>query len=263
MLDLATIDLRSLCEALDDHSDQTSWWIDPATGAVEPWSDSFEESEEEHPADRGWTGIEPWPSSVGYGDMADFIGRVPDARARDLLERAIAGRGAFRRFKDTLFEFPDLREAWFRFRDVRAERRAIRWLADEELIADDEAEREIEARPDPDHTVLGRPFDAEEVARGVARDLKELYGERLRDVVLFGSWARGEGKYPDSDIDLIVVLDRVDSSWRESDAMDEIMWLNSFENLTVVTEIPVSEGDWRCGTLPVLRNARREGRSVL
>jgi predicted nucleotidyltransferase len=30
------------------------------------------------------------------------------------------------------------------------------------------------------------------VARAVARDLRQLYGERLRDVVLLGSWARGD-----------------------------------------------------------------------
>jgi hypothetical protein len=40
----------------------------------------------------------------------DFTERVRDPRAHDLLERAIEGRGAFRRLKDTLFEFPQLRE---------------------------------------------------------------------------------------------------------------------------------------------------------
>ena len=61
--------------------------------------------------------------------MEDFIRRVRDPRARDLLERAIAGRGAFRRFKDTLLDFPDLRPVWFAFHDARMERRAIEWLA--------------------------------------------------------------------------------------------------------------------------------------
>ena len=40
----------------------------------------------------------------------DFTERVRDPRAHDLLERAIEGRGAFRRFRGTLFEFPEPRE---------------------------------------------------------------------------------------------------------------------------------------------------------
>lgn len=112
MLDLQTIDLASLCEALEDHSDETSWWFDATTGNVEPsgdWSD-----DEDGPGDpeaRGLLWIEPIPSSEAYQDLEDFVARVRDPRPRGLLERAIAGRGAFRRFKDTLFEFPELREA--------------------------------------------------------------------------------------------------------------------------------------------------------
>ena len=51
MLDPKAVDLRSLCEALEDHSDYTEWWFDPATGTVEPWSSdwsSIDDVEEEH-----------------------------------------------------------------------------------------------------------------------------------------------------------------------------------------------------------------------
>jgi predicted nucleotidyltransferase len=51
------------------------------------------------------------------------------------------------------------------------------------------------------------PFDPHEIARDVARDLRRLYGDRLSSVLLFGSWARGDA-HPESDIDLVVVLDR-------------------------------------------------------
>ncbi len=47
--------------------------------------------------------------------MEQFVQLVRDPRARDRLDRALQGRGPFRRFKDTLLEFPGLREAWFRF----------------------------------------------------------------------------------------------------------------------------------------------------
>src|SRR5688572_26306224 len=135
MLDLERVDLSELCMALEDHTDGHEWWLDPATGQLElrsPYMDSYDDGE--HPDERGLVFVEPTPSHEGYADMEDFIARVREPRARDLLERAVSGRGAFRRFKDTLFEFPELRQEWFAFRDARAERRALAWLADHELI---------------------------------------------------------------------------------------------------------------------------------
>jgi len=51
--------------------------------------------------------------------MADFVASVPDQEIRRRLERAIEGRGAFRRFEDELLDHPDLREAWFALADAR------------------------------------------------------------------------------------------------------------------------------------------------
>jgi hypothetical protein len=190
--------------------------------------------------------------------MQDFIERVRNPQARHLLERAIAGRGAFRRFKDALFDFPELREAWFRFHDARVERRAIRWLVDEGLVDEAVAERAIDERPDPELLELSGPFDPHEVARDVAHDLRRLYGNRLRRVLLFGSWARGDA-HPESDIDLLVVLDHVDSVWDELRRMDALLWRHSFENDTVVTALPVAEADVEEPRRPVLLRAQAEG----
>lgn len=89
------------------------------------------------PDEAGLVGIDPQRSSAGYRDMQDFIELVPDRHAQDLLSRAIEGRGAFRRFKDTLFEFDELRTDWFAFRDARARRHALNWLLDEGVISED------------------------------------------------------------------------------------------------------------------------------
>ncbi len=262
MLDLAKIDLPSLATALEDHSDGTTWWFDPRTGEVESWSEYFSsEEEEKYPADRGFIRIDPLPSADGYRDMEDFIARVRDPRARDLLQRAIEGRGAFRRFKDTLFEYPELRKAWFEFHDARIERRALGWLVDEGIIDPDVAEREIGERADPDLPELGGAFDPEGVARAVAENLRRLYGGRLRKVILFGSWARGDA-HPESDIDLLVVLDRVESFWKEQKAMESILWAHSLRNDTVVSAIAVSEEELASARWPVLIRATVEGRVV-
>jgi predicted nucleotidyltransferase len=258
VLDLTNIDLDDLAEALEDHSYEHGWWLDPGTGEVVLWSDSFKEQGEPHPETRGLRAIDPIPSHEGYGDMQDFIERVRDPQARNLLELAIAGRGAFRRFKDTLLDFPELREAWFRFHDARVERRAISWLVDEGLVDDAAAERAIAERPDPELPELSGPFDPHEIARDVARELRRLYGERLRSVLLFGSWARGDA-HPESDIDLLVVLDRVDSVWDELRRMEPTLWRHSFDNDTVVTALPVAERDVEERKRPVLVRAQAEG----
>jgi hypothetical protein len=258
MLDLNQVDLGDFAEALEDHSYEHSWWLDPATGEVVLWSDYFEQSGELDPVTRGCRAIEPIPSHEGYEDMRDFIERVRSPRARDLLERAIAGRGAFRRFKDTLLDFPELREAWFRFHDVRAERRAIWWLVDEGLVDPATAERAVAERPDPELPELSGPLDPQRIARDVARDLRRLYGDRLSSVLLFGSWARGDA-HPESDIDLLVVLDHVASVWDELRRMDPVMWRHSFDNATVVTALPVASADVEARKRPVVARAQAEG----
>ena len=264
MLELPAVDLQSLCEALEDHSEWTEWWLDPRTGAVKPWpvdESAIDEFEEAHPGARDWIRIWPLSSGEGYDDLVDFTERVRDPRARDLLERAITGRGAFRRFKDTLFEFPELRKAWFAFHDARMERRALEWLADEGLVEEGAVDGAIRERPDPALPELSGPFDAHEIAGATAADLRRLYGDRLRKVLLFGSWARGDA-HPESDIDLLVVLDRVDSPWDELRAMDELLDRHSVEYETVISALPVAEEEVLEPKLPVLVRAAAEGREV-
>lgn len=48
---------------------------------------------------------------------------------------------------------------------------------------------------------------------GAVRELRREFGERLRSIWLYGSRARGETPHPESDIDLLVVLDR--RNWEE------------------------------------------------
>jgi hypothetical protein len=70
-------------------------------------------------------------SRDGYRDMADFIDTVPDQRLGDRLSDAIRGRGAFRRFADTLRrESEDELTRWFEFAGERKRGRARAWLAD-------------------------------------------------------------------------------------------------------------------------------------
>lgn len=261
MLDLSTVDLGSIAMAFEDHSDLGSWWIDGQTGEVWHWGQddhdaAFDPDERDDPR-----GIQPLPSTVAYRDMQDFIDRVPDRRAADLLHRAIAGRGAFRRFKDTLLEFPDLRDEWFRFVDVRMQRRAIEFLLEEGLIDEEAGDGALAGCEDSPVGGGVARSDPRALAEAVAAELRGLYGERLVEVVLFGSQARGHA-HPDSDVDLAVILDEVASPWEELRHMDEILWRYTIESGLTVSATPLSKVAWAAAGPPVVRAARTEGVSV-
>lgn len=61
--------------------------------------------------------------------MRDYCATVADDDLRDRLLRAIHGRGAFRYFKDRLYD-ADLRDDWFAFRRAALARIARAWLDD-------------------------------------------------------------------------------------------------------------------------------------
>lgn len=220
------------------------------------------ESIDPDPEEQGLFFVTAIPSSESYGDMEEFSARVADLKARDLLLREIAGRGAFRRFKDTLMEFPDLRETWFRFHDIRMQRRAIDWLQDQQLLDGETADNERRKRPDPSMPNPAGLFDPDVVLPSIAEDLRDLYGERLRGVILFGSWARGDAN-PESDIDLLVVLGKVRSVGEELRLMDDVLWRRSFEHGLVITALPTGEDELLAGLRPVLIMARKEGRVLV
>jgi hypothetical protein len=153
VLDLSSLDLEEIANALADQTDyEHHWLINPDTGEIAFWT-----------ADTGIDGqtpvdldeldlivIEPLPSWIWYQDMADFAEAITDERARRRLARAIQGKGAFRRFKDELHEeHPDLLPTWYAFRDTRASRRAVQWLADNSLIDDGSANSFFSVHPDP------------------------------------------------------------------------------------------------------------------
>jgi hypothetical protein len=75
-------------------------YLDVTTGEVVA---SVDEDLDEEALDAGiaegrYLRVEPLSSSIQYGWMSDFADDVGDARLRKLLDVALGGRGAFRRF---------------------------------------------------------------------------------------------------------------------------------------------------------------------
>ena len=130
------IDLDELCSAMDDSSYEHDYYLDLETGEILFTSDYMDDEESEKLQDNineqpdRYQRIPKAESHEGYEDMEDFIATVEDEHLAELLEVAIEGKGAFRRFKDVLARYPKEEQGWFHFKDERMEQRALEWLDD-------------------------------------------------------------------------------------------------------------------------------------
>lgn len=105
------IDKDFLAAALTDRSG-ADCFFDRNTGEV--ICDLDRELDREDPR---YIRIYPLPSWMEFDLMRAFAEAVSDTRLRDRLEVALDGRGAFRRFKNVLYDYPDIEEQWFNQRD--------------------------------------------------------------------------------------------------------------------------------------------------
>lgn len=131
------IAMEDLCIAMDDASYEHQYYLDLQTGELIFFSEYATDSQEleqsreqmgEYP--ERYEAVPRADSGESYRDMEDFIDTLTDTRPRELLDAAIGGRGAFRRFKDVLAGFPEEREKWFKFKEDRLRGRATEWLED-------------------------------------------------------------------------------------------------------------------------------------
>jgi predicted nucleotidyltransferase len=88
--------------------------------------------------------------------------------------------------------------------------------------------------------------------------LSAAFGERLRGVVLYGSEARGEAA-PDSDIDVLVLLDEIASLWDDTQAVVKALYPLQWEVVRPIHATPVDVRSYETADYPLFRNAKKEG----
>lgn len=172
------VDLEELALVLEGDPVQGGGRIDLVTGEVWPQAavdyaiDVGEIDEDDDDPDR-WLWVDRRGSRPGFRDRQWFIADLGDAQVADRLSRAISGRGAFRRFNDTLSAWPDLLARWYTFSQDRQRGRARAWLAGEGYAAS------------PAHLREARRPAIAGTREGLGRGRERRWGGRFR-----GRWIR-------------------------------------------------------------------------
>lgn len=150
------IDLDDLVTAMQTHLDESTHYLDTETGKIElvdhdlvsRLQDAGDDEEAESdldvpdwekpllPVARAIAAEDPryvpLPEPDPHADyklMSRFAARVEDAHARQRLEDALDGRGAFSRFRRVLGDYPELRDEWRTLQDEATRADALAWLA--------------------------------------------------------------------------------------------------------------------------------------
>jgi|SRR5215207_969824 len=98
--------------------------------------------------------------------------------------------------------------------------------------------------------------------RKIMKELKEglirIYGDKLKELYLYGSYARGVAQ-PDSDIDVMIVLNNYESYGREIDRTGELISKLSLDYGISISRVIMKETQWKNSDTPLLRNIRIDG----
>ena len=104
-----------------------------------------------------------------------------------------------------------------------------------------------------------------ETVRNVLSELKgrlaDLYGERLKGVYLFGSYARNEAN-EESDVDVLIVLDQMENYSREISHTSELFSELSLACGRSISCVFTTETKWQHDQTMFFINAREEAISV-
>ena len=106
------------------------------------------------------------------------------------------------------------------------------------------------------------PSDVEKILNELKLGLARIHGDRLKALYLFGSFARGEGRLPNSDIDVMVVM-HGDFNYRdvENRSINFVSALCLTHDVVIMCHF-ITDDQFAQSKIPFMRNVRREAVSV-
>ena len=131
------INLDLIVEALEMTDNETEFFFDREkndTVMLSQYSDDYQQVSDmiDEDEDDRFIRLPSQREINEYGMMEEFVSNVRNDSQRAALEIAISGRGAFRRFKDTVIRF-GIEKNWYAFRDKEYLRVAREWCEENDV----------------------------------------------------------------------------------------------------------------------------------
>lgn len=101
----------------------------------------------------------------------------------------------------------------------------------------------------------------EKILKEFKKQIQHLYGDKLKEVILYGSYARNE-ETVESDVDLAIIIEGEISPFKEIDNMSEIAYEFVLNHNILISIHPISEERYFLTRTPFLMNIREEGISI-
>ncbi len=100
-----------------------------------------------------------------------------------------------------------------------------------------------------------------EILKKYVDDVHKIYGDKLRTIILYGSYARGDSR-PDSDIDIMILVDLSDDEIRSRGHMlSDLTFEYNFDNDLEIMPIVKNQDHFNrwLRAYPFYNNVKREG----
>jgi predicted nucleotidyltransferase len=105
---------------------------------------------------------------------------------------------------------------------------------------------------------MNKKDDIQPLLEEIKQVIGKIYGKRLKGIILYGSYARGEAT-EGSDIDLLILVENVEDPWEERGKFADFIWKLDLKYNTVISILPVDEKSYQTQRKPIFLNAKREG----
>ena len=120
------VKLEDIIEAMEFANMETEYYYDTQNEKVLMLFDEMVDGEDNPELFEDYIPLPGQYDINEYRIMEEFVYELPAGKNQDVLARTIQGRGAFRRFKDKLYDL-NLEKHWYQYRDEAYEKIATQW----------------------------------------------------------------------------------------------------------------------------------------